>query len=110
MVIVRKSEGFGGARRRGQDPTLQPLMIVDPATVHVAFEYLTCATVWLLVGTAAGLLNAIKLNWPDALAVPWLSFGRVRPVLTNTVFWGWSSMGLVGLALYVLARTSRAAL
>jgi cytochrome c oxidase cbb3-type subunit 1 len=110
MVIVRKWEGFGRARRRGQDPNLQPSTIVDPATVHVAFEYLTCATFWLLVGTVAGLLDAIKLNWPDVLAVPWLSFGRIRPVHTNTVFWGWSSMGLVGLALYVVARTSRAPL
>jgi hypothetical protein len=42
MVIVRKSEGVSGARRRGQDPTLQPSTIADPATVHVAFEYRTC--------------------------------------------------------------------
>jgi len=109
-MVIRESEGFGTAGRRGQDPTLRPATIVDPATVRVAFAYLACATFWLLVGTAAGLLDAIKLNWPDVLAVPWLSFGRVRPVHTNTVFWGWSSMGLVGLALYVVARTSRAPL
>jgi cytochrome c oxidase cbb3-type subunit 1 len=96
--------------RRGQDPTLRPSAIADPATVRVTFEYLACATFWLLVGTGAGLLDALKLNWPDALAVPWLSFGRVRPVHTNTLFWGWSSMALVGLALYVVARTSRAPL
>jgi cytochrome c oxidase cbb3-type subunit 1 len=109
-MVIRESEGFGTAGRRGQDPTLRPATIVDPATVRVAFAYLACATFRLLVGTAAGLLDAIKLNWPDVLAVPWLSFGRVRPVHTNTVFWGWSSMGLVGLALYVVARTSRAPL
>jgi len=96
------------AQRRAQDPTLRPSPIADPATVRVAFEYLACATFWLLVGTAAGLLDALKLNWPDIFAVPWLSFGRVRPVHTNTVFWGWSSMALVGLALYVVASTSRA--
>src|SRR5467141_3115844 len=98
------------ARRRVKDPTLRPSAIADPATVRVAFEYVACATFWLLVGTAAGLLDALKLNWPDVLAVPWLSFGRVRPIHTNTVFWGWSSMALVGLALYVVARTSRAPL
>lgn len=97
-------------QRRVQDPTLRPSAIADPATVRVAFEYLACSTFWLLVGTAAGLLDALKLNWPDVLAVPWLSFGRVRAVHTNTVFWGWTSMALVGLALYVVARTSRAPL
>ena len=97
-------------RRRGTDPTLRPSLTADPSTVRVTFEYLACAALWLLVGTAAGLIDALKLNSPDILAVPWLSFGRVRPIHTNTVFWGWSSMGLVGLALYVVARTSRTAL
>lgn len=97
-------------QRRTQDPTLRPSTAADPSAVHVAFEYLACATLWLLVGTAAGLIDALKLNWPDFLVVPWLSFGRIRPIHTNTVFWGWSSMALVGLALYVVARTSRAPL
>jgi len=97
-------------QRRGIDPTLRPSATADPSTVRVTFEYLAWATLWLLVGTAAGLIDALKLNWPDFLALPWLSFGRVRPIHTNTVFWGWSSMALVGLALYVVARTSRAPL
>src|SRR5262252_7914882 len=97
-------------QRRSQDPTLRASSASDSPTVRVTFEYLVCATVWLLVGTAAGLLAALKLNWPDAFTVQWLSFGRVRPIHTNTVFWGWSSMALVGLSLYVVARTSRAPL
>ncbi len=82
----------------------------DAATASVAYEYLACATIWLLVGTVAGLVPAIRLNWPDFLAISWLSFGRVRPIHTNTVFWGWSTMALVGLAFYVASRTSRAPL
>src|SRR5258707_14155875 len=103
----------GGAamlQRRGQDPTLRASVASAGPTVRVPFEYLACATVWLLVGPAAGLLDALKLNWPDVLAVPWLSFGRVRPIHTNTVFWGWASLALFGLALYVVARPSRAPL
>src|ERR1700730_12541360 len=96
------------ARRRVQDPTLRPSAIADPATVRVAFEYLACATFWMLVGTAAGLLDALKLNWPDVLAVPWLSFGRVRPVHTNTLFWGWGAVGLRRLAPFRGARASHA--
>src|SRR5262249_22292681 len=107
LGVVRMSAGL---QRRGRDPSLRPSATADPSTVRVTFEYLACATGWLLVGTAAGLIDALKLNWPDWLPVPWLSFGRVRPIHTNTVFWGWSSMALVGLALYVVARTSRAPL
>jgi cytochrome c oxidase cbb3-type subunit 1 len=80
---------------------------VDDVTVKVTFEYLAHGTFWLLVGTFVGLLAAHKLNWPDSMAVPWLSFGRIRPIHTNTVFWGWSSMALTGLAIFVVSRTSR---
>ena len=80
---------------------------VSSVTVRVVYLYLASATLWLLVGTAFGLIAALKLNWADVLAVPWLSFGRIRPIHTNTLFWGWSSMALVGLALYVTPRTSR---
>lgn len=94
-------------RSRARDTALQPSLIVDQATVAVAYQYLAWATVWLLVGTVAGLLAAIKLNWPTFLPLPWLSFGRIRPIHTNTVFWGWSTLALVGVASCVVSRTSR---
>src|SRR5260370_2442692 len=97
-------------RRRIQDPTLRPSATADPGTIRVACEYLAGATVWLLVGTASGLFDALKLNWPDVLAVPWLSFRRVPAIHTNTVLCGWSSMAPASLPLYVVSRTSRAPL
>src|SRR5215831_3302188 len=97
-------------QKRGFGAPVGPSPVADPAAVRLAYEYVACSTVWLLVGTAAGLLAALKLNWPDLLAVPWLSFGRLRAVHTNVVFWGWSTIGLVGIALYVASRTSRVAL
>ncbi len=93
--------------RRFADPVLRASSAVSSEMVRLTCLYLLSATLWLLIGTAFGLIAALKLNWPDALAVPWLSFGRIRPVHTNTLFWGWSSMALVGLALYVVSRTSR---
>ena len=59
MVTVLEWEGSGMAQRRMQDPTLRPSAIADPGTVRVAFEYLACATFWLLVGTGARLLDAL---------------------------------------------------
>ena len=90
-----------------RDPGLIAAPSVDPATVRVTFEYVACATVWLLVGTIAGLIASIKLHWPQFLPYAWLSFGRVRPAHTNLVLFGWASLVLVGLSLYVVARTSR---
>jgi cytochrome c oxidase cbb3-type subunit 1 len=83
---------------------------VDSATVRVAYEYIAWATVWLVVGTIIGLIASTKLHWPEFLPYAWLSFGRVRPVHTNLVLFGWSSLVMVGLAFYVAARTSRVAL
>ena len=97
-------------QKRGFDAPVGPSPAADPAAVRLAYAYVASATVWLLVGTAAGLVASLKLNWPDLLAVPWLSFGRLRAIHTNVVFWGWSTIGLVGIALYVASRTSRAPL
>src|SRR5215831_8738073 len=97
-------------QKRGFGAPVGPSPVADPAAVRLAYEYVACSTVWLLVGTAAGLLAALKLNWPDLLAVPWLSFGRLRAIHTNVVFWGWSTIALTGMALYVVSRTARAPL
>src|SRR5256886_12221346 len=46
----------------------------------------------------------------DVCSSDLLSFGRVRPAHTNLVLFGWSSLVLVGVSLYVVSRTSRAPL
>src|SRR2546425_10628634 len=94
-------------RTRMRDPGLVAAPSTDAPTARVTFEYLAWATVWLLVGTTIGLIASIKLHWPEFLPFAWLSFGRVRPAHTNLVLLGWSSLALVGLALYVVSRTSR---
>ena len=90
-----------------RDPGLTAAPSVDHTTVQVTFEYLTWATVWLLVGTTIGLIASIKLHWPEFLPFAPLSFGRIRPAHTSLVLLGWSSLVLVGLSLYVVSRTSR---
>ena len=76
-------------------------------TQKLVYNYLLSASFWLIVGTAYGLIAAVKLYWPEALEYPIFSFGRIRPIHTNIVLFGWSSMALVGLALYVVTRTSK---
>ena len=66
--------------------------------------FLGCAVFWLLAGTTVGEYLGIKFVAPDADHLSWLSFGRLRPVHTNMVFWGWASMAMVGLSYYVIPR------
>lgn len=79
---------------------------VDPALTRLVLWYLACATGWLLFGTSVGEYIGIKFVAPDIDQVSWLSFGRLRPVHTNSVFWGWASLGMLGLGYYVVPRVS----
>ncbi|WP_276133451.1 cbb3-type cytochrome c oxidase subunit I [Polluticoccus soli] len=79
---------------------------VDPALAKLVVWYLGCAAFWLVVGTGIGEYVGIKFIAPDADHVSWLSFGRLRPVHTNMVFWGWASLGIIGLGYYVISTVS----
>lgn len=79
---------------------------IDPQLSKLILWYLGCATFWLLFGTTIGEYLGIKFVAPDADQVSWLSFGRLRPVHTNAVFWGWASLGMLGLGYYVVPRVS----
>ena len=59
-----------------------------------------------MFGTTIGEYLGIKFVIPDADHLSWLSFGRLRPVHTNAVFWGWSSLGMLGLGYYVIPTVS----
>ncbi len=87
-----------------------PRPYVDPALSKVIQWYLISATFWLLFGTTVGEYLGIKFVAPDADQLSWLSFGRLRPVHTNAVFWGWASLGMLGLGYYIVPRVSNTSL
>ena len=68
--------------------------------------YLGAAAFWLVFGTLVGQYLGMKFIWPEMDSISWLSFGRLRPVHTNAVFWGWASLAMFGLGYFVIARTS----
>lgn len=78
----------------------------DPKLIRLIMWYLGSATLWLVLGTSVGEYIGIKFVSPDADHISWLSFGRLRPVHTNMVFWGWSSMAMIGLGYYVVTTVS----
>lgn len=83
---------------------------VDPELTKLILWFFGSAIFWLLFGTTVGEYLGIKFVAPDADQVSWLSFGRLRPVHTNAVFWGWASLGMIGLGLYVVPRVGNTAL
>jgi cytochrome c oxidase cbb3-type subunit I len=79
---------------------------LDSSISKLVIWYLGCAAFWLIIGTGIGEYVGIKFVVPDADHISWLSFGRLRPVHTNIVFWGWASLGILGLGHYVVPTVS----
>ncbi|SRX55126.1 Cbb3-type cytochrome c oxidase subunit CcoN1 [Aequorivita sp. CIP111184] len=76
------------------------------ALKKIVIYYIGAAAFWLVLGTFIGQYLGMKFLWPEMDHQSWLSFGRLRPVHTNMVFWGWSSLAMIGLGYFVIARTS----
>jgi cytochrome c oxidase cbb3-type subunit 1 len=66
---------------------------------------------WAVVGLSVGDWVAWLLVYPEfTFDAPWASFGRIRPVHTTSVIFGFGGNALIATSLYVLQRTSRARL
>lgn len=79
---------------------------ITPELSKLIIYFLGFAVLWLVIGTSVGEYLGIKFVAPDADHQSWLSFGRLRPVHTNMVFWGWCSFAMVGFGYYVIPRVS----
>jgi len=86
------------------------LIDADFSLTRLVYAYITCAAAWLVFGSLVGEYAGIRLAFPDFGVHPLFSFGRLRPIHTNVVLWGWSSLGMIGLALYVVPRTCQKSL
>ncbi|WP_223146235.1 cbb3-type cytochrome c oxidase subunit I [Pusillimonas sp. ANT_WB101] len=79
----------------------------DEDLTRIFSIYTIRSTVWLVFATAVGVLVALKLVFPEMLGTSSaLSFGRLRPIHTNDTFYAWASPALIGLALYISAKSS----
>jgi len=83
---------------------------IDPRLTKLVLWYIGSATFWLLFGTTVGEYLGIKFVAPDVDHFSWLSFGRLRPVHTNAVFWGWASLAMLGLGYYIVPMVSNTSL
>jgi cytochrome c oxidase cbb3-type subunit I len=64
------------------------------------------AVVWGVVGMVVGLFIAAQLAWPALnFDIPWLSYGRLRPLHTNAVIFAFGGCTLFATAYHVVQRT-----
>ena len=67
--------------------------------------FIYTSIVFFLVTISIGLIMAIKFIFPDFLGgMGPLSFGRIRPIHTNGVLFGWLLAANMGLTFYVVPR------
>jgi len=67
------------------------------------------ALFWGTAGFAVGLYLALELAFPALnFDLPWINFGRLRPLHTSAVIFAFGGNVLLATSFYVLQRTSRA--
>ncbi|WP_455269499.1 cytochrome-c oxidase, cbb3-type subunit I [Rhizobium herbae] len=67
--------------------------------------------IWAVVAMFVGVWVAALLAWPDlTFDAAWASFGRLRPVHTSGVIFGFGGNALIATSFHVLQRTTRARL
>jgi cytochrome c oxidase cbb3-type subunit 1 len=72
----------------------------------VVRQFALTTILWGIVGMLVGVIIAAQLAFPDFLAgVPWLSYGRLRPLHTNAVIFAFGGSGLFATAYHVVQRT-----
>jgi cytochrome c oxidase cbb3-type subunit 1 len=78
----------------------------DPTKVGIVLSM-----IWAVIGMFFGVWVAALLAWPElTFDAAWASFGRIRPVHTSGVIFGFGGNALIATSFHVLQRTSRARL
>ncbi|HWX60454.1 cytochrome-c oxidase, cbb3-type subunit I [Bradyrhizobium sp.] len=66
------------------------------------------AMVWGIAGFLVGLIIASQLAWPALnFDLPWISFGRLRPLHTSAVIFAFGGNVLIATSFYVVQKTCR---
>ena len=72
----------------------------------VVLQFAVATVVWGIVGMLVGVVIAAQLFWPTLFeGIPWLSYGRLRPLHTNAVIFAFGGSALFATSLHVVQRT-----
>ncbi len=74
-------------------------------------QFAVMTVVWGIVGMLVGVVLAAQLMWPALnFDIPWLTYGRLRPLHTNAVIFAFGGCALFATSYWVVQRTSQTAL
>ena len=74
----------------------------------VVRQFAIMTIIWGIVGMAVGVLIAAELIWPNLnFNLPYLSYGRLRPLHTNAVIFAFGGSALFASSYYIVQRTSQ---
>ena len=77
----------------------------------VVRQFAIMTIVWGVVGMLVGVIIAAQLAWPALnLDIPWLTFGRLRPLHTNAVIFAFGGSALFASSYYIVQHTCHARL
>jgi cytochrome c oxidase cbb3-type subunit 1 len=77
----------------------------------VVRQFAVATVLWGIVGMLVGVIIAAQLYWPTlGEGIPWLSYGRLRPLHTNAVIFAFGGCALFATSLHVVQRTCHARL
>ncbi len=79
----------------------------EPAYTDDPVRWFALASVlWGVVGMLVGVIIAAQLAWPELnFGIPWLSYGRLRPLHTNAVIFAFGGCALFATSYHVVQRT-----
>ncbi len=73
---------------------------------RVVRQFALMTVVWGIVGMLVGVVIAAQLLWPALnFDIPWLTFGRLRPLHTNAVIFAFGGSALFATSYYIVQRT-----
>ena len=84
---------------------------IETYNYKVVRQFSIMTIVWGLVGMSVGVLIASQLAWPALnFDIPWLTFGRLRPLHTNAVIFAFGGCALFASSYYIVQHTCHAKL
>jgi len=79
--------------------------------IRVVKQFAIMTIVWGIVGMLVGVILAAEMIWPDLnMGLPWLHFGRLRPLHTNAVIFAFGGCALFSSSYYVVQKTCQTTL
>jgi len=91
--------------------TAKSVELAEVYNDKVVRQFTVMTVVWGVIGMTVGVVIAAQLIWPALnFGIPWLAYGRLRPLHTNAVIFAFGGCALMGTSFYVVQRTCHARL